>query len=250
MAEAERINDRERRWARQLRAEREHRESLEKALAEALRSRTAPPDQPDQPTPAGTTAPPSGPWDRNDFTDEDEDPCDGRIDMGGLLVPEVEGMELRVEVAGGTIVAATVVLRDSAIQFQAFAAPRHEGIWDGIREEIAVGITGEGGSVEDVEGPLGRELRAVVPIQLPDGSQGHRTVRFVGADGPRWFLRGVISGRAAVEQEAARDVEQLFRDAVVVRGHGPLAPRDPIALRMPPNAETVAEGQAPQQRTS
>ncbi|CAM5710718.1 hypothetical protein STENM223S_09304 [Streptomyces tendae] len=123
--------------------------------------------------------------------------AEGRVDLGGLFVPGVEGMERRVEVAGAAaIVAATVVLRDSAIQLQAFAAPKREGIWGEVREEIGSGITQQGGIVDEVEGPLGWELRAQVPVQLPDGTGGYQVVRFVGVDGPRWFLRGVISARA------------------------------------------------------
>lgn len=157
-------------------------------------------------------------------------------------MPGVEGMELRVEVAGDAIVAATVVLRDSAVQLQAFAAPKKEGIWGEVREEIASGITQQGGVVDELEGPLGWELRAQVPVQLPDGTGGVQVVRFIGCDGPRWFLRGVISGQGAVQPEAAGVLEQIFKDAVVVRGESPMAPRDPIVLKLPDDAQMVAEG--------
>jgi hypothetical protein len=181
---------------------------------------------------------PDGPWDGSEV----RDPAEGRVDLGGLFVPGVEGMELRVEVAGDAIVAATVVLKDSAIQLQAFAAPKREGIWGEVREEIASGITQQGGVIDEVEGPLGWELRAQVPVQLPDGTGGFQVVRFVGVDGPRWFLRGVISGQGAVQPQAAGLLEQIFRDTVVVRGEGPMAPRDPIVLKLPDDAQMVAEG--------
>jgi hypothetical protein len=181
---------------------------------------------------------PDGPWDGSEV----RDPAEGRVDLGGLFVPGVEGMELRVEVAGDAIVAATVVLRDSAIQLQAFAAPKREGIWGEVREEIATGITQQGGVIDEVEGPLGWELRAQVPVQLPDGTGGFQVVRFVGMDGPRWFLRGVISGQGAVQPQAAGLLEQIFRDTVVVRGEGPMAPRDPIVLKLPNDAQMVPEG--------
>ncbi|GGZ36921.1 DUF3710 domain-containing protein [Streptomyces poonensis] len=181
---------------------------------------------------------PDGPWDSTEV----REPAEGRVDLGGLFVPGVDGMELRVEVAGDAIVAATVVLRESAIQLQAFAAPKREGIWGEVREEIATGITQQGGVIEEVEGPLGWELRAQVPVQLPDGTGGFQVVRFVGVDGPRWFLRGVISGRGAVEPQTAGLLEQIFRDTVVVRGEGPMAPRDPIVLKLPNDAQMVPEG--------
>ena len=181
---------------------------------------------------------PDGPWDISEV----RKPGEGRVDLGGLFVPGVEGMELRVEVAGDAIVAATLVLRDSAVQLQAFAAPKREGIWREVREEIAGGITQQGGVVDEVEGPLGWELRAQVPVQLPDGTNGFQLVRFVGVDGPRWFLRGVISGQGAVQPETAGLLEQIFLDTVVVRGEGPMAPRDPIVLKLPEDAQMMADG--------
>ncbi|WP_019359806.1 DUF3710 domain-containing protein [Streptomyces sp. AA1529] len=181
---------------------------------------------------------PDGPWDIDEVTEPDS----GRVDLGGLFIPGVEGMELRVEVAGDAIVAATVVLQDSAVQLQAFAAPKREGIWDEVREEIASGITQQGGVIDEAEGPMGWELRAQVPVQLPDGTGGVQVVRFVGVDGPRWFLRGVISGQGAVQPEAAGVLEQIFRDTVVVRGEGPMAPRDPIVLKLPEDAQMVPDG--------
>ncbi|NYI03145.1 DUF3710 domain-containing protein [Allostreptomyces psammosilenae] len=181
---------------------------------------------------------PDGPWDISEV----DEPGEGRVDLGGLLVPGVEGMELRVEVAGDSIVAATIVLGQSAIQLQAFAAPRSEGLWSEIREEIAAGISKQGGTADPVDGPLGLELRARVPVRLPDGSSGVQLVRFVGCDGPRWFLRGVISGQAAVQPESSEVLEGVFRGTVVVRGDAPMAPRDPIVLRLPEDAQMVADG--------
>ncbi|MEW2520911.1 DUF3710 domain-containing protein [Actinacidiphila alni] len=183
---------------------------------------------------------PDGPWDVSEVSE----PGEGRVDLGGLFVPGVEGMELRVEVAGESIVAATVVLRDSAVQLQAFAAPKSEGIWGEVREEIAAGITQQGGIVDEVEGPLGWELRAQVPVQLPDGTNGVQLVRFIGCDGPRWFLRGVISGQGAVQPAAAGVLESVFRDTVVLRGETPMAPRDPIVLKLPNDAQMVPDGAA------
>jgi hypothetical protein len=181
---------------------------------------------------------PDGPW---DFT-EVSDPGNGRVNLGGLYVPGVEGMELRVEVAGEAIVAATLVIQDSAVQLQAFAAPKREGLWEEVREEIATGITKQGGVIDEVEGPLGWELRAQVPVQLPDGTHGVQVVRFIGVDGPRWFLRGVISGQGAVRPEAGVLLEQIFKDTVVVRGEAPMAPRDPVILKLPDDAQMVPDG--------
>jgi hypothetical protein len=94
-------------------------------------------------------------------------------------------------------------------------------------------VTQQGGSVDDLPGPFGRELLARLPIRTPEGRTGHRPARFIGADGPRWFVRGVLTGRAAVEPAAAGPLEQLFAGIVVVRGTDARAPRDLLTLTLP-----------------
>jgi hypothetical protein len=187
----------------------------------------------------------NGPWDASELDDLHE----GRADLGGLLIPVSEGLELRVEVQEDQVVGVAAIVGQSAIQLQAFAAPRSEGIWEEIRGELAGGITQQGGTVDTAEGPFGTELRAQVPVDLEDGTQGAQMLRFIGCDGPRWFLRGVISGEAAVNPETGDAVEELFRGVAVVRGADPMAPRDPIPLRLPEEAladsEDAPEEQAP-----
>jgi uncharacterized protein DUF3710 len=119
-----------------------------------------------------------------------------------------------------------------------------------VRSEISTGIRARGGVVDEVEGPLGWELRAQVSVQLPNGTEGFQIVRFVGADGPRWFLRGVISGQAAVQPAAAAPLEAGFRDTVVVRGQRAMAPRDPIALTLPYTAQSASEDTALYQQSA
>jgi hypothetical protein len=63
-----------------------------------------------------------------------------------------------------------------------------------------------------------------------------RAARFVGVDGPRWFLRGMISGPAAESPEAAAALEQAFRQIVVVRGTAPMPVREQLPLTLPPQA--------------
>jgi hypothetical protein len=67
-----------------------------------------------------------------------------------------------------------------------------------------------------------------------------RIARFVGVDGPRWFLRGVIAGEGATDPDAAAKIEDLFRSIVVVRGTAPMPPRDLIPLKMPASATPTA----------
>ncbi len=170
-----------------------------------------------------------GPWDAGDLGEDKIE----RVDLGGILVPIVDGMELRAEIAEERVVAATLVVGRSAIQIQPFAAPRTMGIWDDVRGEIAEGIGQGGGTVRQLEGRFGLELVAEVPVGLPDGTVGLQAARFLGVDGPRWFLRAVITGEGALDEAAREPLEELFADVVVVRGDEPMAPREPITLRLP-----------------
>jgi hypothetical protein len=184
----------------------------------------------------------SGPW---DVTEVDDPAAGGRVDLGGMWLPGRPGLEVRVEADQATsqVVAVTLVLGRSALQLQPFAAPKTEDIWDEVRAEIRAGITKKGGTADEVEGPLGTELRTKVPVRAADGSSGVQPARFVGVSGPRWFLRGVLTGQAAVEEGTDADLVELFRDVVVVRGLDPMAPRDPIPLRLPAAPEAAdAEG--------
>jgi len=171
-----------------------------------------------------------GPFDRAEV-----EGLDGRLDLGALWLTGVPGMELRLEVEEGSqnVVGVTAVLGESAVQLQAFAAPRSEGIWDDIRTEIAASITSQGGTADKTSGPLGAELRAQMPGQGPDGRTVFSPVRFVGVDGPRWFLRAVLSGQAAVDESAASTLLDVVKATVVVRGDEAMAPRELLSLKLP-----------------
>jgi len=178
-----------------------------------------------------------GPWDAAERPDRE-----GYVDLGGLRLHGREGMELRLELdeSTGAVSSATIQLGNSAVQLQAFAAPRSEGLWREIREEIQEGISRQGGHADEVPGPFGRELIARIPARSPDGRTGHTAARFVGVDGPRWFLRAVFSGEAVHRPEAAEVLEAVVRDLVIVRGAEAMAPRELLPLRLPDAADQPA----------
>ena len=177
----------------------------------------------------------AGPFDASEVEDED-----GRLDLGALRIRGAEGMELRLEIDQEQqhVIAATAVLGESALQMQAFAAPRSGGVWADIRSEIASAIETQGGTADVEDGPLGTELRTRMPSAGPDGRTVFAPARFLGVDGPRWFLRGVVSGRGAIDDEAAAPLLEVFRETVVVRGSDPMAPRELLPLRLPQEEAT------------
>jgi hypothetical protein len=180
------------------------------------------------------TPPPRGPWDSADVHDAGEV---NRLDLGTLQVPVPEGCEIRVEVQEDhTVIAATLVQGNSALQIHAFAAPKTEGIWPDVRDEIVESLRGSGGSAEPAEGPFGTELRARIPAEVPGQGVQLQPARFVGVDGPRWFLRGLFTGPAATDTMQAGSLESAFRGVVVFRGADAMAPRELLPLRLPKEA--------------
>jgi hypothetical protein len=158
------------------------------------------------------------------------------VDLGGVKILPREGLHLRLEIEEGSkrVVAIGLDYAGSTLQVQPFAAPRSSGLWHEIRTQIADQIAKQGGSTTPREGPFGPELVAEIPVAAGQGPSGStRLARFIGVDGPRWFLRGVIAGEGAIDPAAAAAIEDLFRSIVVVRGASPMPPRDLIPLRMP-----------------
>ncbi len=146
--------------------------------------------------PAGAGEPAWGPWDA-----ADEIPPLNRVDFGSLQVPVVDGFEIQLNIADDQGPLIAVVQGDSSLQVQAFAAPKTDGLWEDVRQEIAAAVAQAGGEAEEADGPFGPELRARVPGEQPQ--LGLQPIRFLGVDGPRWFLRGVITGPAAEQPAAA-----------------------------------------------
>ena len=184
-----------------------------------------------------------GPCDVDELDDEVV-----RVDLGALRIPGRPGMALRMELDRNTrrVIAANVTLGQSNLQLQAFAAPRTAGLWDEIRAQIGQSVQAQGGAVQETVGPFGKELLALLPVKDAEGKPARRPARFIGADGPRWFVRGVLTGAAVADRNAARQMEEYFASIVVVRGTEARPPRELLTLTMPGRpaaAPTEAEGE-------
>jgi hypothetical protein len=176
----------------------------------------------------------SGPWDLEDAPKDDLD----RIDLGALRIPAIGGVDVRVEMSPeGQVVAATLSHSGSELQVGVFAAPRTAGIWDEVRKEILGSLASQGGTGQEVRGAFGKELTGRIPVQ-----GGFQAARFVGVDGPRWFVRGLFVGPAASDAAKAAPLEGAFKRMVVVRGTDPMPVRDPLVLQLPKDlAEQAAK---------
>ncbi|TQN42315.1 uncharacterized protein DUF3710 [Blastococcus colisei] len=206
-------------------------------IERSLRERGVPPEPQHREREVEET---TGPWDSADAPDDGVP----RVDLGAIRLPGLPGTDLRVELnQQQKVIGATLRSGDSLLMVSAFAAPRAGGIWDAVREDLAKSASGQGGSLREVEGPFGPELAGTI-VTLPPAQPGQpaptqpvrRAARFIGVDGPRWFLRGLITGPAAESAEAAAVLESAFSDIVVVRGAEPMPVREQLPLTLPPQA--------------
>jgi hypothetical protein len=197
----------------------------------------------------------SGPYDIGEVEDIESTEESPKIDLGSLILTAVPGSELRLQVAEetGEIVSAMLVIEtiveppasanqkpqtySSALELGAYAAPRSGGLWAELRDEISRNATEAGGTASLGEGPFGVELRRLIPVTTPDGDEGYQPSRMWVAEGPRWLLRGIVYGQAAIEDDAesavVTDVLFAFRQVIVRRGDEAMAPGDLLPLTMP-----------------
>ncbi|OAA28747.1 Protein of unknown function (DUF3710) [Frankia sp. EI5c] len=178
-----------------------------------------------------------GPFDAAEAPEDDMH----RLDLGALRVPALRGVQVQFQVEESTGRPLTIVVTDgrSAMELAVFAAPKTAPLWDEVRAEILETLRASGG-VEG-EGPFGPELRMRLPTNRPG-----ETVpgRMIGIDGPRWFLRAVVTGAAGQDLSAGPLLDETLRRMVVVRGDEAMPVRDPLPLRLPKEvADQNSDGQ-------
>ena len=168
----------------------------------------------------------------------------GYVDLGSLFVPPVPGMQVRAqfEEDGKTLHRIMLILGTSGIRVSVAAAPRSGGVWDELRQQLADGVSSQGGKVTEVDGRYGKELQVRLPVQLPNGSQGFTPMRFIGVEGPRWVTRLDVQGAAAAgdkEQEEACD--QVIDQLIVNRGSEPRVRLSLLPLQLPRDAARATD---------
>lgn len=175
--------------------------------------------------------PEEGPYDAEDAPEDDVP----RMDLGSVQVPVPEGGQVQVEMdqESGNVRAVHVVTEHGQVTISAYAAPKSAELWPEVCDELAEQLRSDGGTVRKLTGDWGRELS----VRLGDVA-----LHFVGVDGPRWMLRGVIAGPQQVSAGAPDQLRALVRETIVVRGPAPMPVRNPLPIALPPAmAEAVAE---------
>lgn len=179
-----------------------------------------------------------GPWDVSERPRTEDDAL---IDLGSLLVPADERVQVQLQVdeASGEVAAVLLVAEDGAMELRAFAAPRNEDIWSDVRAQLTAEAKRRGGDTREVEGPYGTALQMVVPVVTPEGEQAAQQSAVLGIPGPRWLLRASMYGRPAREWHPDGVLETLLKDVVVDRGNQPMTPGEGLLLRLPAGAQRV-----------
>jgi hypothetical protein len=172
----------------------------------------------------------SGPY------DEAERPSlEGMADFGAIRLPLRSDVKVSAQVAkaSGRPLSVSLSKDGSQLELQAYAAPKTLGIWEEGLDDLAKSVAQQGGRAERREGRFGPELVAEVPQKTAQGRTGKQVIRFIGVDGPRWLLRGAITGKAARDPAAGGPLEDLFAQVVVARGDTARPPREPLPLNLP-----------------
>lgn len=157
------------------------------------------------------------------------------IDLGCLQIPAIDDLEIQVDVdtASNNIVSISLVLPHSVASVQVFAAATNEDSWPSVREAIVAGLSEQHVECTIELGNFGTEIHCVMPTLNDDGSTVVQPIRFVGIDGPRWFLRAAVGGDAAVFPEALAKMDEVLKSIDVVRGEHAMAPGEPLVFSLP-----------------
>lgn len=179
----------------------------------------------------------TGPWDADELSEELQ--AVPRIDLGSLLLPNLPGLDIRLQVDEAKEQLQAVVLAgpDGAVELRAFAAPRGGDLWSEVRSQIAAEYAQRGGTASEREGRYGTELVCQLTVRAEDGRTAAQPSRVVGVNGPRWLLRATLLGRPAVEPDAAALWEDAIAAVVVRRGAQAMPVGAELPLTLPPREQ-------------
>ena len=159
------------------------------------------------------------------------------IDFGAIKLPNVNrNLSIKVELEEDTrrLVALTLQTQGSMLQVSLFSAPKNNAVWQEVLEVLTSSLESQKAQVDSVIGNFGRELLVTMQVPNQAGENVLQQIRFVGVDGPRWLLRGSITGLALNNLTEQAEIERIFRSIIVDRGAEALPPRELVPLTMPP----------------
>ena len=177
-----------------------------------------------------------GPWDSADASRPDP-PSDWMpVELGAMLLYVPQDFEIRLEVREDdqSVLSVDVLHNDLTLQVMPYAGPRGSGIWDEVSSALAEAIATDGGPSAPYPSGYGTQLLASLKNE---GSSVQ--ARFLGFDGPRWFVRAVISGPLAHDDQAVQPFLDVINQVVVVRDDLARPMQEPLELSLPSDLPPV-----------
>jgi hypothetical protein len=156
------------------------------------------------------------------------------LDFGSLRISPQPEVLIKADIEESTkrIVSLSLEHEGHRVQVQPFAASKNGGLWESTMTAIQSGIVAQGGIAERINGALGPELKVQTTV-VENGQRMLRESRFLGVDGPRWFLRGVLTGPELYSQQRYLTLVEIFRSVAVNRGDIAMPPGDLLPITLP-----------------
>jgi len=160
---------------------------------------------------------------------------DDLLDLGAIKVPMLEGLEISLNIDQDTMrgISVALIYGASMADVQVFARAKDELLWPGTRDGLVAGLSEQGVASEVSIGRFGSEVQCTMPATDFDGNNIMQSVRFIGIDGDRWFLRIAVSGSATVDEREIATFDQLIAGLEVVRGDDAMSPGEPLEFTVP-----------------
>jgi hypothetical protein len=156
------------------------------ATAGATAGATPAGETPQADEPVGKPARANGPWDVDEVDGSHPSHSRSRIDLGGLRIRPVPGMQIQMQVDSGTGKATSVLMvsEQAAVQLMVIAAAKSASLWPRTITAVATDARRRGGTATQADGPWGPVLQLSVPVTTTDGASGVQPSLVIGIDGP------------------------------------------------------------------
>ena len=172
------------------------------------------------------------------------------LDLGALRIPLITGLQVfPVQDAHGNILAIEIVSAAAQMQLSPFAMQRSGGLWEEIREELAEQLKAQEYQIFPLPGPFGE---AILARPIPGGKscgEGAFPLLLWGIEGDRWFLRVIVRGQAAEDENARVGLLEVLHGMEVVRDDQAKVPGELLPIELPPEvADQLNAGEEAEQQ--
>jgi hypothetical protein len=157
------------------------------------------------------------------------------LDLGAVKIPMLEGLEITINIDQETMrgVSVAITYGTSMADVQIFARAKDELLWPQTRDDLVAGLSEQGVASVVAIGRFGSEVQCTMPVIDFEGNNVLQSVRFIGIDGDRWFMRIAVSGAATVVETEIAAFDELINGFEVVRGDDAMSPGEPLVFIAP-----------------